>query len=92
MTAGRYIDFSDSYHIYGQDLENFERGFLQTVEKRAEEDRYWNLQDRHLDGLVQDGENRARQMVKSRDENNKITDGRRMSTTDYTVPVEVERP
>lgn len=36
---GHYCDVSDSYHIYGADLEKFEAEFLANLEKRSFEDR-----------------------------------------------------
>jgi len=38
---GRYVDMSDSYHIYGRRLEAFEEGFLKQVREREFEDRTW---------------------------------------------------
>lgn len=40
VTVGRYVDISDSFHIYGSYHAEF-RNFLQTVEKRSFEDRVW---------------------------------------------------
>jgi thymidylate synthase len=43
VKVGRYVDISDSFHIYGSYYEEF-RGFLQTVEARSFEDRTWNIE------------------------------------------------
>ncbi|RKY69519.1 MAG: hypothetical protein DRQ02_00750 [Candidatus Latescibacterota bacterium] len=40
VTPGRYLDISDSYHIYGSYFEEF-KGFLETVEKRTFQHRTW---------------------------------------------------
>ncbi len=38
---GRYVDLSDSYHIYGKRRGAFEQGFLKQVETRSFEGRTW---------------------------------------------------
>ena len=43
VKVGRYVDISDSFHIYGSYYEEF-KGFLQTVEARSFEDRTWNTE------------------------------------------------
>jgi thymidylate synthase len=40
VLIGRYIDISDSYHIYGSYYQEF-KGFLDTVKKRTFEERTW---------------------------------------------------
>jgi thymidylate synthase len=44
VRLGRYVDWSDSYHIYGRRFESFRDGFLKIVEKRRFEDRTWTRQ------------------------------------------------
>lgn len=44
VEPGRYVDWSDSYHIYGRRLEDFERRFLAALEKRSFEERTWTLE------------------------------------------------
>ncbi len=41
VKLGRYCDFSDSYHIYGYDLNEFVGGFLKLVQERTFEERTW---------------------------------------------------
>jgi len=41
VRLGRYVDLSDSYHIYGKRREAFEQGFLKQVETRSFKDRTW---------------------------------------------------
>lgn len=41
VRCGRYCDLSDSYHIYGRRLRDFEEGFLKLVKTRSFEDRTW---------------------------------------------------
>ena len=43
IKVGRYVDISDSFHIYGSYYEEF-KGFLQTVEARSFEERTWNTE------------------------------------------------
>jgi thymidylate synthase len=39
ISLGRYVDFSDSYHIYGKDIKEFEQRFLNAYNTRAFEKR-----------------------------------------------------
>ena len=41
IKLGRYVDESDSYHIYGKRLEDFENRFLKQVVSRSFEERTW---------------------------------------------------
>jgi thymidylate synthase len=41
VKLGRYVDLSDSFHIYGRRLGDFESGFLKQVRERSFEDRTW---------------------------------------------------
>ena len=41
---GQYIHYADSYHIYGSDLEQFEKLFLNSVRKRTFEERTYTLE------------------------------------------------
>jgi len=41
VRVGRYVDMSDSFHIYGKYFNEF-KGFLDTVQNRKWEDRVWN--------------------------------------------------
>jgi len=41
VTLGRYVDASDSYHVYGSRIEHFEEMFLKQIETRTFEDRTW---------------------------------------------------
>ncbi|MEA3305625.1 MAG: thymidylate synthase [Candidatus Omnitrophota bacterium] len=43
IEAGRYVDISDSFHIYGSYYKEFEK-FLQTVKSRSFEDRTWRTE------------------------------------------------
>jgi len=45
VRLGRYVDMSDSYHIYGRRREAFESGFLKQVGSRSFEDRTWSRED-----------------------------------------------
>lgn len=43
IKVGRYVDISDSFHIYGSYYEEF-KGFLKTIETRSYEQRTWNTE------------------------------------------------
>ena len=42
VRLGRYVDMSDSYHIYGRRLQHFEDNFLRQVRERSFEERTWD--------------------------------------------------
>jgi thymidylate synthase len=44
VRLGRYVDESDSYHIYGHRLADFQARFLKQVQARSFEDRTWTLE------------------------------------------------
>ncbi len=44
VRLGRFVDESDSYHIYGSRIKDFEERFLKQVMSRSFEDRTWTLQ------------------------------------------------
>ena len=44
VSLGRYVDESDSYHIYGYRLEDFESRFIKQVLNRSFEERTWSLE------------------------------------------------
>lgn len=45
VRLGRYVDMSDSYHVYGRRREAFEQGFLRQLETRSFEERTWTRAD-----------------------------------------------
>ena len=45
VTIGRYVDISDSYHIYGSYYEEFQANFLSLLEKRHFDERVWCTED-----------------------------------------------
>jgi thymidylate synthase len=44
VSLGRYVDESDSYHIYGHRLEDFQNRFIRQVLNRPFEERTWTLE------------------------------------------------
>lgn len=45
IEVGRYVDISDSYHIYGADHKEFQERFLKSVSERSFENRTWRSDD-----------------------------------------------
>jgi len=43
VRVGRYVDISDSFHIYGSYFEEF-KNFLKLVNERSFEERTWNTE------------------------------------------------
>jgi thymidylate synthase len=71
VKLGRYVDISDSYHIYGKRREAFEEGFLKQVETRSFEDRTWTRA--FAEPLFEEARPAIAEKVKSKD----ATDRRR---------------
>ena len=44
VRLGRYMHLADSYHIYGNRIEDFKQRFLAQVEKRSFEERTWTME------------------------------------------------
>lgn len=44
VRLGRYVDFSDSYHVYGRRIMDFEERFLGLCRTRSFEERTWRLE------------------------------------------------
>jgi thymidylate synthase len=44
VKLGRFIDQSDSYHIYGSDFEDFKNKFIKLLKERSFEDRTWTME------------------------------------------------
>lgn len=57
VKIGRYVDISDSYHIYGSYFADFDR-FLQSVKDRTFESRVWDSRDEMIQAAFQDGKAR----------------------------------
>lgn len=45
VSVGRYVDISDSYHIYGSYFGEFEANFLNLLEKRSFDERVWSTEE-----------------------------------------------
>jgi thymidylate synthase len=45
VLVGRYVDITDSYHIYGAYFEEFQDRFLKNIEQRSFEERTWRTDD-----------------------------------------------
>lgn len=45
VKVGQYIDISDSFHIYGSYFDEFQKQFLNILNKRPYEERVWNTAD-----------------------------------------------
>jgi len=57
IRLGRYVDVTDSYHIYGSYLEEVEQRFLRSLRERSFEERTWRSDDpRICSGLQRGGE------------------------------------
>lgn len=69
---GRYVDESDSYHVYGHRLEDFNKRFLGQVKSRSFEDRTWALE--FAEPVFEEARPRIAAKVKEYDERNSRPD------------------
>jgi thymidylate synthase len=53
VSVGRYVDISDSYHIYGAYFQEFNERFLKLVRERPFEKRVWRTDDRRVQAAIQ---------------------------------------
>jgi thymidylate synthase len=61
VRVGRYVDITDSYHIYGSYLEEVEERFLRSIRDRSFEQRTWRSDNK----IIQDGIQRGRDQIES---------------------------
>jgi thymidylate synthase len=61
VRAGRYVDMTDSYHIYGSYLEEVEERFLRSIRERSFEDRTWRSDDPRIQFGLQRGREQIEQ-------------------------------
>ncbi len=59
VQVGRYVDITDSYHIYGSYLEEVEERFLRSIRDRSFDQRTW----RSDNAIIQDGIQRGRDQI-----------------------------
>lgn len=59
--VGRYVDITDSYHIYGSYFEEVEARFLRSIRERSFEQRTW----RSDNAVIQAGLQRGREQIES---------------------------
>jgi thymidylate synthase len=52
VKVGRYVDITDSYHIYGAYFEEFQDRFLKNVKSRSFEERTWRTDDPRVQAMI----------------------------------------
>jgi thymidylate synthase len=52
VSVGRYVDISDSYHIYGSYFQEFNERFLKLVANRTFEKRVWRMDDKRVQAAI----------------------------------------
>lgn len=52
VAVGRYVDISDSYHIYGAYFQEFSERFLKLVKERPFDKRVWRTDDRRVQAAM----------------------------------------
>ncbi|MBD3248829.1 hypothetical protein GF336_02175 [Candidatus Woesearchaeota archaeon] len=67
ITLGRYLDISDSYHIYGKDLADFRKSFISPVCLRDFEDRTWTRG--FANEFFEEAKSEIAEKIKKQDEN-----------------------
>jgi len=73
VEVGSYTDISDSFHIYGHKLKEFENRFINSALKQPEERRFWDLSDPMMQEILKEGEAKAYRMVEELDKKNNKT-------------------
>lgn len=56
ISVGRYVDISDSYHIYGGYFKEFEHRFIRLIRERAFEKRTWRTDDPRVQKAIKNAE------------------------------------
>lgn len=73
VKVGSYTDFSDSAHIYGIDLQEFENRFINGALNEDYKRVFWDLSTGIMKELIQEGKDKAYKTVNIQDEkNNKV--------------------
>jgi hypothetical protein len=73
VKVGSYTDFSDSAHIYGIDLQEFENRFINGALNEDNKRVFWDLSTDIMKELIQEGKDKAYKTVNIQDEkNNKV--------------------
>ncbi len=55
VQVGRYVDISDSYHIYGAYYQEFQERFLKNIQERTFEERTWRSDDPRVQTAIDYG-------------------------------------
>jgi thymidylate synthase len=55
VRVGRYVDITDSYHIYGSYFDEFEERFLKNIKERTFEQRTWRSDDPKVKAAIEYG-------------------------------------
>ena len=69
VRLGRFIDQSDSFHIYGSYFDEFVDSFLNLVNKRSFEDRTWRSDDPMVQMMFEEARPMIKQKVAQQDAN-----------------------
>lgn len=65
--AGRYIDVSDSFHIYGIDQNDFKNKFLNKIEEGEFSNRNWDLSQDMMQEIINEGYEKTYKLIESQD-------------------------
>ncbi len=64
VKVGRYVDITDSYHIYGIYFDEFQERFLKNVKGRSFEERIWRTDDPRVLAAIEHGKQLLEQELK----------------------------
>lgn len=68
VLIGRYVDITDSYHIYGAYFEEFNDRFLKNINSRTFEERTWRTDDPRVKAAIEYGKQQLEQERASEDD------------------------
>jgi thymidylate synthase len=66
VNVGRYVDITDSYHIYGAYFEEFQDRFMKNVKLRSFEERTWRTDDPRVQAAISYGKKQLEQESESK--------------------------
>lgn len=73
VEVGSYTDISDSFHVYGKKLKEFQERFINSAIHQPYDRRFWDLSTDMMQEIIQEGKEKAYKMVESLDAKNNRT-------------------
>ena len=65
VQVGRYVDITDSYHIYGKDIETAKQMLFDRIDSMSFEERIYNFNDEFIQEMYQSAEDGVLEKIKN---------------------------